>query len=69
MSEMRRPSLRGGEVAPRQARGLNALWFKWTIGCGACPATFRKRVPYLDYPSVQCPSCGVWNRLDLVVAR
>lgn len=41
---------------------------KWTISCGACPATFRARIPFIDNPTVKCPDCGAWNRLPLEVA-
>lgn len=37
---------------------------KWTIACGACPATFRARIGHVDDPSVQCPNCGRWNVLN-----
>lgn len=39
---------------------------KFTIKCGACPATFKDRIPIIELPSVQCPNCGTWNELDIV---
>lgn len=57
-------------VQASEATGLNMSLHpagpKWTIRCGACPATFRSRVPKVDNPSVQCPSCRVWNSLPFV---
>lgn len=41
---------------------------KFAIQCGACPATFRERVPVVEYPTVKCPECGAFNRLDVVPA-
>ena len=38
---------------------------KFTIQCGACPATFRARVPVVRFPTVKCPECGVFNQLDV----
>lgn len=52
-----------------EARGLNMSLHprgpKWTIRCGGCPATFRGRVPRVDYPTLQCPVCGAWNELPV----
>jgi hypothetical protein len=40
---------------------------KFTIRCGACPATFTERIPLVDNPTVRCPHCHVWNELALEV--
>lgn len=62
-------------VEPRSYSGSSATLLFWkggpmfTVGCGACPATFRQRIPMIDEPTLQCPSCGAWNVLPLVVGR
>lgn len=57
-------------VDAREATGWNLTLIpgvgpKWPIRCGRCPATFRARIPHVDQPTVQCPSCRTWNRLNL----
>jgi hypothetical protein len=41
----------------------------WTIKCGHCAATFQKRVPMIDEPTVECPKCHVPNILSIVIER
>jgi len=60
-------------VTPKRAEGFNISWNlnlfsgpKWTIVCGKCEATFKARIPTIDYPTVVCPHCGAVNELDLV---
>lgn len=38
---------------------------KWDISCGECEGTFRKRLPLIDNPGIQCPYCGAINILSL----
>lgn len=40
---------------------------KFTITCGGCEATFKKRIPMIDNPGVVCPHCGAVNKLPLEV--
>lgn len=58
-------------TTPDHARGYNmslAQLFgsgpKWSITCGACHVTFKKRIPMIDEPGIKCPECGVVNRLE-----
>ncbi len=39
---------------------------KWTITCGECEGTFRKRIPLIDYPGICCPYCNTINKLLLI---
>lgn len=54
------------------AEGLNTSFLqlfgvgpKWTITCGSCRATFRKRLPFVDHPGIICPQCGVVNVVNI----
>ena len=38
---------------------------KFTITCGSCRCTFRKRVPIVDSPGIQCPACGAINIIPI----
>jgi len=40
---------------------------KFTITCGNCSATFKKRIPMVDNPGIPCPHCGAVNVLDLIM--
>jgi hypothetical protein len=40
---------------------------KLTITCGECKGTFKKRVPMVDEPGVECPYCKTINRLPITV--
>lgn len=40
---------------------------KWTITCGQCSGTFRKRIPMITHPGVQCPYCGTINIIPVTV--
>ena len=47
---------------------LAQLWGsgpKFTITCGDCRGTFKKRVPMVDSPGVQCPHCLSINVMPL----
>lgn len=39
---------------------------KWTITCGACHVTFKKRLPMVSRPGVACPSCGAVNVIPVM---
>ena len=61
-------------VQPIHASGLNmslAQLFgsgpKWTITCGHCYCTFKKRIPMTDDPGITCPTCNVVNILNIQV--
>lgn len=61
-------------VKPIECSGLNfslAQLFgsgpKWTITCGSCRRTFKKRVPVVDNPGIPCPSCNAINVLPFEV--
>jgi len=61
-------------VKPAFMKGYNVSWNlnlfsgpKWTIKCGGCFHTFKKRIPLIDYPTVLCPACGALNELELVI--
>lgn len=47
------------------AASLHPAGPKFSVRCGNCPATFRSRVPFVAYPTVKCPECGAFNRLDV----
>jgi len=62
------------KVKPKRAEGYEVSWNfnlfsgpKWTIVCGNCEATFEKRIPLIDYPTVVCPHCNAINELNLVL--
>ena len=62
-------------VAPKDFTGWNmsiAQLFgsgpKWTITCGDCSATFKKRIPMMDTPGIACPHCGAINILPIEVS-
>jgi len=61
-------------VEPIQATGYNmslAQLFgsgpKWTITCGECKGTFRKRIPMIENPGIPCPYCGSVNILPVTI--
>ena len=37
------------------------------VTCGKCRASFSKRIPMVDNPGLQCPTCGVINVMPLVL--
>lgn len=47
------------------AMSLHPAGPKWSLKCGNCPATFQARIPRIDHPTIQCPSCGAWNDLPV----
>ena len=47
---------------------LVGLGPKFTIKCGGCATTFKRRIPVADRPGVPCPHCGAVNVLNVVVA-
>lgn len=57
--------------SPRHASGWNMAFLgrgpKWTILCGACPATFISRIAIIGYQTVRCPDCGAYNELRFEV--
>lgn len=62
------------KVVPKSAEGYNmslAQLFgsgpKWTVTCGNCEVTFKKRIPMVDQPGLECPSCHTINVLNLVI--
>ena len=40
---------------------------KWTITCGECEGTFKKRLPVMEKPGVQCPYCDTINIIPVTV--
>lgn len=61
-------------VVPKNAKGFNmslAQIFgsgpKWTISCGDCSVTFKKRIPIVNEPGIECPHCGAVNVLPLII--
>lgn len=63
-------------VKPAAASGFNMsiaqLWGsgpKWTITCGGCRMTFRKRIPMVDNPGIRCPGCGAINVLPVTISH
>jgi len=42
---------------------------KFTITCGSCEGTFKKRIPMIDSPGIACPYCGAINKLPVEVRR
>ena len=39
---------------------------KWTITCGNCGNTWRRRVPKVNRPRFPCPHCNEMNLLNVV---
>ena len=64
MKWVRPKSLTGWNFTPLVLFGKGP---QFTITCGQCEGTFTCRVPYADEPGVQCPCCGVVNKLPLKV--
>lgn len=40
---------------------------KFTITCGECDWTFKRRIPMIDEPGIDCPRCGTVNVLPVTV--
>lgn len=58
-------------VEPRMFEGWNmCLWGdpKFTIVCGECGVAFKKRIPMMNRPRVQCPTCGTINEIPVHVS-
>jgi transcription elongation factor Elf1 len=62
------------QVRPIRAEGFNLSLLqifgagpKWTITCGSCGLTFKKRIPMIDRPGIDCPKCGAINVLPIEV--
>ncbi len=71
--------IRGGDVMkkvhPKDFSGMNmsiAQLFgsgpKFTVTCGGCEGTFKKRMPMMDNPGLACPYCHAINIMPLVIA-
>ncbi len=45
--------------------GIFGVAPKFTITCGECRTTFKKRVPVVDEPGIPCPHCGAVNVMPL----
>ena len=63
-------------VTPKNANGFNmslAQLFgsgpKWSITCGGCSGTFKKRISMIDNPGISCPYCGAINVLQVTISR
>ena len=63
-------------VEPKDFQGMNMsiaqIWGsgpKWTITCGGCEATFKKRIPMVNRPGIACPHCGDINVLPITAGR
>ena len=60
-------------VIPISAEGNDSTLFElfgigplWTITCGACCSTFKKRLPLVDNPGIVCPNCQTTNVLHVI---
>ena len=53
----------GWNVSLTQIFGLGP---KWTITCGECGLTFKKRLPMVSNPGIECQFCGVINIIPVV---
>jgi len=40
---------------------------KFTITCGYCGGTFKKRIPMIDNPGIECPLCKTINTLPFTI--
>lgn len=56
-------SYRGWSMSIAQLFGSGP---KFTITCGNCRATFKKRIPMISHPGIVCPRCSTVNILDVV---
>ncbi len=64
-------------VKPKDARGYNmspiAQMFgsglKWTITCGECEFTFKKRIAMISHQGLKCPNCRAINVIELELTR
>ncbi len=62
------------KVTPIFVQGWNAsiaqLWGsgpKFTITCGSCEGTFKKRIPMIDNPGISCPYCSSINIIPVTI--
>ncbi|KKM69599.1 hypothetical protein LCGC14_1449120 [marine sediment metagenome] len=46
---------------------LVGLGPKFAITCGSCRRTFKKRIPMVDAPGIECPSCRAINVLPITI--
>ena len=60
-------------VIPKYFEGVNisiAQLFgsgpKWTITCGNCEMTFKRRIPMIEEPGILCPHCNAINKLRYI---
>ncbi len=42
---------------------------KFTITCGECDGTFKKRIPMVNKPGIMCPYCKTINKLPFTIER
>ncbi len=42
---------------------------KFTVTCGQCRGTFKKRIPMMNNPGLACPYCNAINVLPLTISR
>ena len=54
----------GMNMSLLQLFGLGPLW---TITCGHCSGTFKKRLPMVNSPGVLCPYCHSINVLEGII--
>lgn len=64
------------KVTPASASGWNmslaqifGLGPKWVITCGVCGRTWKERLPMVDNPGLECPSCKTINVIPVEVKR
>lgn len=58
-------------VKPRYFETWNiCLWGdpKFTIVCGKCGVSFKKRLPMINKPRAQCVTCGAINEIPVTVS-
>lgn len=51
---------------------ITQLWGsgpKFTVCCGDCGGTFRKRIIMVDEPHLSCPYCGAINILPIEIGH
>ena len=70
MSEEKLVKLKG-PIEPASVTCWNPIWpwqyifgKPWTITCGRCQWTWRKRLPVAEHVTVECPMCGGVNAWD-----
>ena len=71
--ERQRQAEQQNAVYPDRIKGGSMAVFgippKYTITCGKCSYTFKKRIPLIDCPGIMCPNCKAINKLPIGITN